>query len=510
MPSSKVCLTFVASVALGACQPSAMAPTTKPPALAPINVNSTVTTPTALKEIPPASNSGATRPFPTIATANLSNGLALDVIERHSMPVVQLSLVVAAGHARDANHPGAARVLAQLLEAGGAGPWTSEKLRETVDALGSSLDIVSTRDNLRWSLAVTADKVPDALAILSALAQKPHFDRKEFLKLKGRELERVRSLAKTSGGWLAQYWLHRELYRQPMGIHPYASVDVLPSEVERLGLDDCREFYRAHIVPKNSRIMAVGAVDLTTLTREVEKAFGMWTSHDAPDDGLAEPSSTEELKVFVIDRPGSAQSDLLLGLLGPSRREAEFPSIMAIQQILGGGVAGRLFLDIREKRSLAYSTYAGVQEVAAGPSVLTLSAGTQTQKTAEAASALLEHFDRIATDPGTLQELETAQNYIVRGMPARWETVESLSSQLLLLRTQNQSERYFDDLREQVTSLSTVVLHEPATRYFQRRHATLVVAGDASKIAESLRPLGPVEILDPEREFSIKHKLSAK
>lgn len=426
------------------------------------------------------------------------------------MPVVQLSLVVAAGHARDANHPGAARLLAQLLEAGGAGPWTSEKLRETVDALGSSLDIVSTRDSMRWSLAVTSDKVPEALAILAALAQKPRFDRAEFIKLKGRELERVKSLAKTSGNWLAQYWLHRELYRQPMGIHPYASVDVLPSEVERLALDDCRSFYRTHVVPRNSRLIAVGAMDMSTLTRHVERNFGKWASGPAPDDGIAEPASTEELRIIVVDRPASSQSDLLLGLLGPSRKSADFAPIMAVQQILGGGVAGRLFLDVREKRSLAYATYAGIQEVAAGPSVLSLSAGTQTAKTAEAAAALLEHLDRVGSDPGSLQELETAQSYIVRGMPARWETVESLSNQLLLLRTQNQSDRYFDELREEVLNLSTLGLREPAERYYQRKHAILVVAGDADKIAEGLRQFGPVEILNPEREFSIKRKLAAR
>ncbi len=508
MLTRRQCSVLGALILLTACQPSAIVPVAKPISSPTSSLAPAASTALAAKEAAPKSLVGATKPFPSIASAALTNGLAVDVIERRSMPVVQLSLVVAAGHAKDADHPGAARVLAQLLEAGGAGRWSSEKLRETVDALGSSLDIVSTRDNMRWSLAVTSDKVPEALAILAALAQKPRFDRTEFAKLKDRELERVRSLAKTSGGWLAQYWLHRELYRQPMGIHPYASVDVLPSEVERLGLDDCRAFYRTHVVPRNSHIIAVGAVELTTLTQQVETAFGKWASSPAPDDGIAEPTSSDRLKVVVIDRPGSAQSDILLGLLGPPRRSPDFAPVMAIQQILGGGVAGRLFLDVREKRSLAYSTYAGIQEVAAGPSVLTLSAGTQTPKTAEAVTALLEHLARVGSDPGSLQELETAQSYIVRGMPTRWETVESLSSQLLLLRTQGQTDRHFDDLREQISNLSTVLLKEPAGRYYQRNLATLVVAGDGDKIAETLRQFGPVEVLDPEREFSVKRKLA--
>jgi zinc protease len=493
-----------------ACQPSTPVPAVRnqgspQPTLAPQPTASTVT-----REPAPISIAGAAIPFPSISSGQLPNGLAFDVIERRGIPIVQLSLVAAAGHAKDENHPGVARILAQLLEAGGAGKWSSEKLREAVDALGASLDVTSTRDNMRWSLAVTSDKVPEALEILAALAQKPRFDRAEFVKLKQRELERVKSLAKTSGSWLAQYWLHRELYQQPMGIHPYASVDVLPSEIERLGLEDCRRFYQAHLGPRNVRIMAVGNIDLTTLTRLVEGTFGNWTAKVVPDGGISEPNPPDRLRLFVVDRPGSAQSDIQLGLLGPSRKSDDFVPILAIQQIVGGGVAGRLFMDVREKRSLAYSTYAGIQEVAFGPSVLTLSAGTQTAKTSEALAALLEHLDRLQSDPGSLPELETAQNFIMRGMPTRWETVESLSNQLLLLRTQGQSDRYFDDLRAQIGALSTPVLKVPATRYYPRNRAVVVVAGDAEKIAEGLRQFGPVEVLNPEREFSIKRALSAQ
>lgn len=492
-----------------ACQPSGPPPVVKtaqqphaPPPPAPAREPS--------RDAPPNSIAGATRPFPTIESTSLGNGLAIDVIERHAMPVVHLSLIVASGHAQDGDHPGVARVLAQLLEAGGAGRWTSEKLRETVDGLGASLDISSTRDNLRWSLDVTSDKVPNALEILAALAQKPRFDRTEYSKLKERELERIRSLAKTSGAWLAQYWLHRELYRQPMGIHPYASVDVLPSELDRLTLADCRRFFRQHFVPSSARVIAIGDVNLGTLTKQIDHAFGRWSGKASASPGLAEPSPTEKLRLFVLDRPGSAQSDIQLGLLGPNRNSPDFVPIMAIQQIVGGGVAGRLFLDVREKRSLAYSTYAGMQEVASGPSVLTLSAGTQTARTAETISALLEHLDRMSTDPGNAEELETAQSYIIRGMPARWETVQSLAGQLMLLRTLGQEDRHFDQLREQVASLSIPLLKEPAARIYQRQHAVVVVAGDAEKIAESLRQFGPVVVLDPEREFSIKRSLQTR
>lgn len=507
--SSARTLCFGLVLGLAGCHPTTLLPATGQVATAPSQAKSPPSAPTIVRESPPPSDPGAQKPFPAISSAAIKNGIAVDTIERRNIPVVELSLVVASGHAEDAEHPGAARITALLLEAGGAGRWSSEKLREAIDALGTSLEVTSTRDSMRWSLAVTSDKVREALEILSALAQKPHFDPAEFKKLKARELERVKSLTRTSGSWLAQYWLHRQLYQLPMGIHPYASVDVLPSEVERLTLEDCKRFFKAHVVPSNTRLTAVGDITVSQFAAQIEQSFGRWSGGVAPEATLVEPATVDALRVFVVDRPGSAQSDVQVGLLGPSRKSSEFPAVLTIQQVVGGGVAGRLFQDVREKRSLAYATYAGIQEVSFGPSVLSLSAGTQTAKTSEAVAALLEHVDRVREDPGSGNELETAQSYIVYGMPSRWETVESLSNQLLLLRTQRQEDRYFDELREQVTSLSTPVLKIPASRYYQRQQAVVVVAGDAASVADGLRQFGEVAILDPEREFSIKRKLPA-
>jgi predicted Zn-dependent peptidase len=436
--------------------------------------------------------------------------MGLDLIERRGLPIVSLTIVIGAGQAKDGERAAVARTTAQLLEAGGAGRYSSEALRQAIDGLGSNLSVVTTRDVSHLSLSVTSDKIPEALRLLSSLVRNPRFEPKEFTKLRDRELERVRSLAKTSGAWLAQYWLHRELYGQPLGIHPYASVDVLPSELMRLKVADCRRFHQEQYVPSNTRLLAVGNVDAQTLKDYAQKAFGDWTGKPAPAIGTAAPTPPEKAPITVVDRPGSSQSDVLVGFFGPERESAEFPAIVALQQIVGGGVAGRLFRDVREKRSLAYSTYASTQEVANGPTVLTLAAGTQTGKTAETLAALLENLNQMERLPGDEVELDTAKNYVIRGMPARWETVESLSSQLLLLRTLGQGDRHFDELRSAVEGLSVARLKDTAPRYYRREHAAVVIAGDAKAIAESLRDFGPVIVLDPEREFSIKQKLEVK
>lgn len=447
-------------------------------------------------------------PFPRVSPTVLDNGLQVDLIERHSMPIVDLELVINSGIASEGDRAGAAKITPEWLEAGGAGRWNSQQIRETVDALGASLDISVNRDSTRFALAVTNDRLGPALEILGALVQTPRFDRPEFLKLRQRELERVRSLSRTSGAWMAQMWLQRQLFRRPIGIHPYGSYDVLPIELERLGTAACLDWFREFITPHNAHLIVVGDTNPERLRLEVERNFGRWKGPEVPAFNPPVPESVSKFEIFVVDRPNSTQSDIYLAFLGPNRRDPDYPLASMTQQIVGGGVSGRLFLDIREKRSLAYSTGAGIQDLAAGPSVLYLAAGTQTPKTAETVGALLEHLERLEAGRFSPEELTTAEHFLVDGMPIRWEQVQSLASQLTQIRVLGLTIDHYDVIREKIRLATVDDLSRVAKGLYRRDRAVVVVAGDGNAIASALTKFGPVSRVDPSQNFRIRDQLA--
>jgi zinc protease len=496
--------TFV--VLTAACQGAAPAP--RPPLPPP---------PTPLlpaPSAPPEPNSTAPeanyippRPFPKVGSFALENGLEVDLIERHSLPVVQLELIVQSGLASEGSLAGAAKITPEWLEAGGAGRWNSQQLRQSVDDLGASLDISVNRDFSRWAIAVTSDKVAPAIEILGALVQSPRFDRNEFEKLRQRELERVRSLSRTSGAWMAQMWLQRQLFRLPIGVHPYGSFDVLPVELERLGLAACREWFGQFVTPNNARLIAVGDTTAERLRAEVERYFGRWKGPEVPAFNPSVPESADKFQIFVVDRPNSTQSDVYLALLGPKRSDPDFPEAAIAQQIVGGGVAGRLFLDVREKRSLAYSTGAGMQELAKAPSVLYFMAGTQTSKTAETVGALLQHLDMMGEGQISPEELAAAENFLVDSMPIRWEQVQSLSAQFTQLRIQGLPLDHYDVFREKVHQATAADVSRVAKNLYRRQRSVLVIAGDGNQIAKELTQYGPVTRVDPSQNFRLRDQM---
>lgn len=456
---------------------------------------------------PPASPIRPTTPFPNIVHRHLDGGLDLAIVPRPGFPVVELRLVVLSGQATDGDEPGLATLTGQLLKDGGAGAWNGRQLAERTEGLGAHLSIATDRDSTRLSLGVTTGDLDAALDILAAVAEHPRLPAAEFAKLKQREIDRVKDRARTSPSWLASMVLYRELYEMPVTVHPYARYDALPEEVQALNLGDVRRWYAEHVTPENSVLVVAGDVEPDAVEKAAARVFGRWRGARPSPPSFSDARGPNGRKLLVVDRPGSTQSQIFVGALGPERRSDEYPALMAANQILGGGVAGRLFLDVREKRSLAYSTSSWVEEPARGPMPLVLAAGTQTAKTADAVAALLENFERIGTTAPAGEELDRAARYLADSFAFKMDTagaVADLTARLLVLGLPDEA---YDEYRHAVRELDVDTVARTASHAYRRDSLVVVVAGDASAIASSLTRFGPVSVLDPEHDFVIEKSL---
>jgi zinc protease len=451
---------------------------------------------------PPASGVTPNAAFPSIARRTLSSGLELAVVSRKTLPIVELRLLFRSGTASDGAKPGVAAVAGELTKAGGAGPWNSEALLERAESLGADLSVLTDRDATRISIGVTTGDLEPALEILSAVSMKPRFDAKEFGKLRTREIERAQASAKSSAGYAAAMILYRELFDVPTAIHPYSRYDALPSELQKLTLADCKVWHKQHMTPRNAVLIAAGDVDPDALAQAAEKAFGGWRGEKPEAPTFSEPVPETERHLYLVDRPGSGQSQVLVGRLGPQRQTPDWPSLAVMNQVLGGGVAGRLFLDVREKRSLAYSTGSSVEEPAHSPVPIVLSAGTQTDKAPQAVQALLDNLQRMGTNPPTPPEIEIASRYLSDSFLFKTETAGALADMTAKLSILALPDDYFDEYRKAVRSIDGAAAAEKVGKFFSPDRVVIVVAGDAAKLSQRLTHFAKVIIVDPQKGFA--------
>jgi zinc protease len=451
---------------------------------------------------PPASGVTPSAHFPTIARRTLSNGLEVAVVSRKTLPIVELRLVFRSGKDSDGTKPGLAVTAGELTKAGGAGPWNAEALLEHVEGLGADLSVTTDRDATRIGLAVTTGDLDAALEILSAVATKPRFDPKEFGKLRTREIEEASSAAKSSAGYAAMMILYRELFETPSQVHPYSRFDALPADLKKLTLADCKAWHKQHMTPKNAMLVAAGDVDPDAFAKAAEKAFAGWQGEKPEPITFADPMPDAERHLYLVDRPGSGQAQVMVGRLGPDRQTPDWPSLAVLNQVLGGGVAGRLFLDVREKRSLAYSTGSSLEEPAHSPVPIVLSAGTQTDKAPLAVQALLDNLERMGKQPPSAAEIETASRYLSDSFLFKTETVGALADMTVKLGILSLPDDYYDEYRKAVRSLDGDQAMAHASKYFSTDRVVMVVAGDASKLAKPLTHFAKVIIIDPQNAFA--------
>lgn len=451
---------------------------------------------------PPASGVTPTANFPAITRRTLPSGLNVAVVSRKTLPIVELRLVFFSGTSSDGPRAGVAAIAGELTKLGGAGPWNTDALLERAESLGADLSVATDRDSTRISLGVTTPDLDAALDILSAVAIKPRFDAKQFDKLRTREIGEAENAAKSSAGYAASMIVYRELFETPAAVHPYSRYRPLPTQLQKLTLADCKAWHKQHMTPKNALLIASGDVDLDTVARAAERAFAGWQGEKPEAPSFPTPMPDAERHLYLVDRPGSGQAQVVVGRLGPERQTEDWPSLSVLNQVLGGGVAGRLFLDVREKRSLAYSTGSSLEEPAHGPVPIVLSAGTQTAKAPQAVQALLDNLERMGKSPPTAAEVETASRYLSDSFLFKTETAGALADMTAKLGVLSLPDGYFDEYRKAVRGIdgATAVAH--AGKYFSDDHAVIVVAGDAEKLAQRLTHFAKVIIIDPQKGFA--------
>jgi predicted Zn-dependent peptidase len=380
----------------------------------------------------------------------------------------------------------------------GTAKRTSAELAEEIDFLGADLWTSSDEENTYIGVRALAEQFDVVMGILAEVAGKPAFTNEELDKLKRRELDRL-ALSEREPGYIARRTFYRELYGQ----HPYATVDTTPQAVKRVRRQDLIRWHRERFVGKNSFLVVAGNVDPARVVESARQTFGTWRAGKRAAPSYRTPPRRTDRKILVVDRPGSVQSVIYIGNLAIARANREWIPLMVANQVLGGSAASRLFMDLREKRSLTYGAYSTVGErVEVGPFIAY--ASVRTEVTNEAIGALFAQLERINREPAEPEELVNAKRYLSDSFPLKVDTPGKLADLVVELRTFGLPDDYWDQYRRRIRQTSSSEAQYVARSYIRPKEALVVVVGQAADFAQSLREFGPVTVVSPDGEIKAK------
>jgi predicted Zn-dependent peptidase len=420
----------------------------------------------------------------------LSNGLAVRLVEYRRLPIVALNLVVDAGSARDpGERPGLASFTATMLTEG-TKTRTATQISDEAGFLGASITAGASVDSASLSGATLAKHLGRYLELFADVATNPAFPPADFERVQDERLvtllqQRDQPQAIASKAFQPVFW----------GTHPYGHYSLGTEEsVKATTRADLAAFHARLWTPSNAELVVVGDVSEAELKALLEKSLGGWKAGEAPPPLPRVPAAAPH-RTLVLEKADAPQSYLLLAMPGLQRTSDAYVTGTVAFQVLGGGMASRLFRNLREEKGYTYGVYArGDARKLAGVSYVVGS--VKADVTGPAVKEILGELKRLRAEPIPAEELEEAKSSLVLGLPADFATAGATAGRIADLVVHGLPDDYWNRYADKVKQVTAADVQKFAEAYLDPSRITLVMVATPDTVKAQLAdlPLGPLEV----------------
>jgi zinc protease len=415
----------------------------------------------------------------------LSNGMDVIVVRHNELPIVALDLVVKMGAAGDpAGQGGLASLTADLLDEG-TRTRSALEISDQLTSIGSFMSVNAGWDSTTANMLTLKRHLDRALDIYADVLLNPTFADKELQRLRDARMASFRQ-RRDDPNQIANIVYTSLLYgdKHPYG-HPLTGNE---TSVSGLTAADARKFYETFYRPNNAALIVVGDTTADEIVPKLERAFAKWEKGHVPAvDVTAAPVRRDKPQLYIVDRPGSAQSVIQVGHVGVPRSNPDFFPLLVMNTLLGGQFTSRVNLNLREDKGYTYGARTSFDwRRGAGP--FTASAPVFTAVTKESLVELLKELRGVRGEvPVTPVELEYAKQAIIRGFPRTFETPGQIADRLETVVTYELPETYFNSYIERVQSVTLEDINRVANQHLRPGQLAVVIVGDRRQIEQALR-----------------------
>ena len=433
--------------------------------------------------------------IPTWTTTTLSNGAKLVVSSRHSLPLVsfQLNFIGGTNQYDPAGKTGVGSLVASMLSEGTT-HRTGDQISNELQLLGTSVFTQINGESGRMMFESTRDKFAPTMAIVADMVENPTFPQAALDRIRSRTIVSLTQARDRTSG-IASVVFPKVLYTTN---HPYGR-STSEASVNAIARDDLVAFHKAYFEPAHAVITVVGDVNPDDVKRTIEAAFAGWKAGGTmPSFTYPEVTAPKSTAIYLVDKPGAAQSTFSLGAPGPARNTPDYYALRVMNEMLGVLFQSRLNHNIREVKGYSYGVSSSFA-YGRGPGPFRAGGEVVTAKTD---SALIEFMKELrdirGPRPPTDDELAQAKASLVQSLPEVFESVNGVAGGISTIYTQGLPEDYYQQFIRSVNAVTKEDVVRVARKYVDPDHLALVIVGDREKIEAPLiaTKIAPVIRLD--------------
>jgi predicted Zn-dependent peptidase len=264
------------------------------------------------------------------------------------------------------------------------------------------------------------------------------------------------------------------------------------ASLNKIARDNLVEHYQRYYVPSGDLAGIVGDINPRDAVAKLEKALSGWKGGPVEAVTLPVNPPIAEKKVWLVSRPGSVQTDLVLANRAIDRNNPDYIACMVMNQVLGSGPAARLFRIIREEKGYTYgvsSSFAATRYTQHFSSSMSV----RTEVTEAALADLLKEFHEIREVTVPRDELDGAKRTLVASFALGLENPAGVLSRWLQQREFGLPEDYWDTYTDKIMAVTAGDVARVAKKYVPYDNVQIIAVGDGAKIRDLLKKFGPVE-----------------
>lgn len=429
------------------------------------------------------------KPFET----ELENGLKIVIFENKRLPLVNFKLAFFSGDAHESSDSvGLTSALASMLNEGTQN-YSSKDLAEEIERIGAGISANSSADYTIVSASGLSLYTNEIFRLMAEIVLLPTFPQNELDLYKQNTIEGLK-FQRSQADFLASEQISRILY----GEHPYAIVSPKSSDVEKITKAKLQEFHKEKFIPNNAILMIVGDVDRDEILTEIKNHFGTWQKGTVVNLETPQLPERQNKTLTIVDRTGSAQSNIVLGNLAIERTNPDYFPVLLMNQVLGAGASSRIFMNLREEKGYTYGAYSRF-DTRKLSGEFEATAEVRTSVTGDSLKEFFNELNRIRDEKVSEEELQDAKNFLAGVFPIRAETQEGLTGLIVAQKVYNLPEDYLQTYRDNVNAVTVEDVQRVAEKYIHPDKIAIVIVGDGEEIlAQAKDYADEIEIFDTE------------
>jgi zinc protease len=433
--------------------------------------------------------------MPAFWEQSLDNGIDFIGTEQSEVPLVSLRLVFEGGHLlEDPAQYGLAQLTADMMNEGTEN-YTAEEFEKELDKLGSVIGVGAGNESFSINVQSLERNLDATLALLEERLFRSKFTQEDLDRIKQQSIESLES-EKEDPAAIASNVYRRLIYGDE---HPFSVSSVgTPETLQGLTLDDVAAFSRRNLVSQALEVVVVGAPQADVIAK-------LGFLQNLPNENvtlqtLGTPPTLDGGTLYLVDKPGAAQSEIRIGYLGTLANDptGEYFERYLMNYVLGGAFNSRINLNLREDKGYSYGARSGFSATKI-PGPFTASAGVRADSTADSVRQFMNEITGFRDNGITPVELQFTKDAIGQSEALDYETPGQKAGLLEQIITYDLEPDFVRRQQQLITNLTTDRVNALAKTHLPVEDMIIVVVGDKASNYDELMQLNyPIVELDTE------------